>query len=104
MLTSTQTSPQERNIALTKAFGNWVAAQKPLMEETKNTGKIQKEPVYIERPDGTIIRTKHPRLEIRVLDANCTPKQLEHALRMAYEWKKHQNRMPHDNQEYQTEK
>lgn len=96
------------------------------MEETKNKDKIQKEPVFIERPDGTIIRTKHPRLEItckaseelqarlktmpsrsrdwdivqiRVLDANCTRKQLEHALRMAYEWLKHQNKISHDSQE-----
>jgi len=69
------------------------------MEETKNKDKIQKEPVFIERPDGTIIRTKHPRLQIRVLDANCTRKQLEHALRMAYEWLKHQNKISHDSQE-----
>ena len=69
------------------------------MEETKNKDKIQKEPVFIERPDGTIIRTKHPRLQIRVLDANCTRKQLEHALRMAYEWLKHQNIISHDSQE-----
>lgn len=100
------------------------------MEETKNKAKIQKEPVFIARPDGTIIRTKHPRLEItckaseelqarlktmpsrsrywdivkiRVLDANCTRKQLEHALRMAYEWLKHQNKISHDNHEKPTE-
>lgn len=66
------------------------------MEESKNKGNIQKEPVFIERPDKTIIRTKHPRLEIRVLDANCTRKQLEHALRMAYEWLKHQNKISHE--------
>ena len=66
------------------------------MEEKKNKNNVQKEPVYVERPDGTIIRTKHPRLEIRVLDANCTRKQLEHALRMAYEWMKHQNRIPEE--------
>ncbi len=65
------------------------------MEENK-TENTQKEPVYVEKPDKTIVRTKHPRLEIRVLDANCTRKQLEHALRMAYEWVKHQNRIPHD--------
>ena len=59
--------------------------------EEKKTEKVQKEPVYVERPDKTIVRTKHPRLEIRVLDADCTRKQLEHALRMAYEWMKHQN-------------
>ena len=73
------------------------------MEETKNKAKIQKEPVFIERPDGTIIRTKHPRLQIRVLDANCTRKQLEHALRMAYEWLKHQNKISHDSQEDSVE-
>ena len=61
------------------------------MEETKKSEKKQKQPVYVEKPDKTIIRTKHPRLEIRVLDADCTRKQLEHALRMAYEWLKHQN-------------
>jgi hypothetical protein len=55
------------------------------MEETK---KI-KEPVYVERPDKTIVRMKHPRLEIRVLDADCTRKQLEHALSMVYEWVRH---------------
>lgn len=64
--------------------------------EEKKTENTQKEPVYVEKPDKTIIRTKHPRLEIRVLDANCTRKQLEHALRMAYEWVKHQNRISHD--------
>ena len=69
------------------------------MEETKKKDNVQKEPVYIERPDRTIIRTKHPRLEIRVLDANCTRKQLEHALRMAYEWMKHQNKISHDTHE-----
>ena len=73
------------------------------MDETKKKDKIQKEPVFIERPDRTIIRTKHPRLEIRVLDANCTRKQLEHALRMAYEWMKHQNKIYHDNHEKPTE-
>ena len=73
------------------------------MEETKKTDKIKKKPVYVERPDGTIIRTKHPRLEIRVLDANCTRKQLEHALRMAYEWMKHQNRVPQENHKLQKE-
>ena len=73
------------------------------MEETKKKDKIQKEPVFIERPDRTIIRTKHPRLEIRVLDANCTRKQLEHALRMAYEWLKHQNKISRDSQEEQIE-
>lgn len=73
------------------------------MEETKNKDKIQKEPVFVERPDGTIIRTKHPRLQIRVLDANCTRKQLEHALRMAYEWLKHQNKISHDSQEDSVE-
>lgn len=56
------------------------------MEEKNKKDKFQKEPVYVERPDKTIVRTKHPRLEIRVLDANCTHRQLEHALRMAYEW------------------
>ena len=59
------------------------------MEEVKRT-EIN-EPVYVERPDKTIARTKHPRLEIRVLDDDSTRKQLEHALRMAYEWVKHQN-------------
>ena len=73
------------------------------MDETKKKDKIQKEPVFIERPDRTIIRTKHPRLEIRVLDANCTRKQLEHALRMAYEWLKHQNKISRDSQEEQIE-
>ena len=73
------------------------------MEETKKTDKIKKKPVYVERPDGTIIRTKHPRLEIRVLDANCTRKQLEHALRMAYEWMKHQNRIALDIHGQKTE-
>lgn len=93
------------------------------MEEIKKTETTQKEPVYVEKPDKTIVRTKHPRLEItceasaefqarmktmpsrnrdwdtvqiRVLDADCTRKQLEHALRMAYEWVKHQNRISHD--------
>lgn len=66
------------------------------MEETKESHNIQKEPVYVEKPDKTIVRTKHPRLEIRVLDADCTRKQLEHALRMAYEWVKHQNHLPKD--------
>lgn len=61
------------------------------MEESKKTTVKHKEPVYVEKADKTIIRTKHPRLEIRVLDADCTRKQLEHALRMAYEWMKHQN-------------
>ena len=69
------------------------------MEETNNEEKFQKKPVFVERPDKTIIRTKHPRLEIRVLDANCTRKQLEHALRMAYEWMKHQNKISHNNHE-----
>ena len=64
------------------------------MEESKKTDIKQKEPVYVEKADKTIIRTKHPRLEIRVLDADCTRKQLEHALRMAYEWMKHQNHIP----------
>ena len=73
------------------------------MEETNNDDKFQKKPVFVERPDKTIIRTKHPRLEIRVLDANCTRKQLEHALRMAYEWMKHQNKISHDNHEKPTE-
>jgi len=73
------------------------------MEDIKNTDNSQKEPVYVERSDKTIIRTKHPRLEIRVLDANCTRKQLEHALRMAYEWMKHQNKISHGNRENQTE-
>ena len=66
------------------------------MEETKKTETTQKEPVYVEKPDKTIVRTKHPRLIIQVLDADCTRKQLEHALRMAYEWVKHQNRISHD--------
>lgn len=93
------------------------------MEETKKSEIKQKQPVYVERPDKTIVRTKHPRLEItckaseefqvrlktnpspsrdwdiiqiRVLDADCTRKQLEHALRMAYEWLKHQNKIPEE--------
>ena len=66
------------------------------MEETKKTESKLKQPVYVEKPDKTIIRTKHPRLEIRVLDADCTRKQLEHALRMAYEWLKHQNNLPEE--------
>ena len=88
--------------------------------EEKKTENTQKEPVYVEKPDKTMVRTKHPRLEItceasaefqarmktmpirsrdwdsvqiRVLDADCTRKQLEHALRMAYEWLKHQNKL-----------
>jgi hypothetical protein len=73
------------------------------MEEAKKTENNQKEPVYVERADKTIVRTKHPRLEIRVLDANCTRKQLEHALRMAYEWMKHQNKISHDSHENLTE-
>ena len=91
------------------------------MEEIQERNNKRKEPVFIEKPDKTIIRTKHPRLEItckasaefqtrlktmpshsldwdivqiQVLDADCTRKQLEHALRMAYEWVKHQNRIP----------
>jgi len=71
----------------------------PHMEETKKTDVKQKEPVYVEKADKTIVRTKHPRLEIRVLDADCTRKQLEHALRMAYEWIKHQNHIPESSQE-----
>lgn len=93
------------------------------MEETKKSEIKQKQPVYVEKPDKTIVRTKHPRLEItckasaefqarlktlpsrtrdwdiiqiRVLDADCTRKQLEHALRMAYEWVKHQNSISQD--------
>ncbi len=73
------------------------------MEEAKKTENNQKEPVYVERADKTIVRTKHPRLEIRVLDANCTRKQLEHALRMAYEWMKHQNKISHDSHANLTE-
>ena len=46
-------------------------------------------PVFEEKEDHTIVRLKHPRLEIKVLDADCTPKQLERALRSAYEWVKH---------------
>lgn len=59
------------------------------MEEVKRIKDKLKEPVYIEKADKIIIRTKYPRLEIRVHDADCTRKQLEHALRMAYEWVKH---------------
>lgn len=73
------------------------------MEEATKTEKIKKEPVYVERADKTIVRTKHPRLEIRVLDADCTRKQLEHALRMAYEWMKHQNKISHDALDQMTE-
>ena len=68
-----------------------MADECPQMEEVQRTESKIKEPVYVERPDKTIVRMKHPRLEIRVLDADCTRKQLEHALRMAYEWVKHQN-------------
>ena len=46
-------------------------------------------PIFEEKEDHTIVRLKHPRLEIKVLDADCTPKQLERALRSAYEWLKH---------------
>ena len=87
------------------------------MEEATKTVGIKKEPIYIERPDKTIVRTKHPRLEItckaspefqarlktqpnpsrdwdivqiKVVDSDCTRKQLEHALMMTYEWVKHQ--------------
>lgn len=74
------------------------------MEEATKTEKIKKEPVYVERADKTIVRTKHPRLEIRVLDADCTRKQLEHALRMAFEWVKHQNNISNDTLEHLTEK
>jgi len=73
------------------------------MEETKKTENKLKQPVYVEKPDKTIIRTKHPRLEIRVLDADCTRKQLEHALRMAYEWLKHQNKLPDEERECNTD-
>lgn len=73
------------------------------MEEATKTEKIKKEPVYVERADKTIVRTKHPRLEIRVLDADCTRNQLEHALRMAYEWMKHQNKISHDALDQMTE-
>ena len=66
------------------------------MEEATKTERIKKEPVYVERPDKTIVRTKHPRLEIKVLDADCTRKQLEHALRMAYEWVKHKNHVQNE--------
>lgn len=96
------------------------------MEEQKKSDKLSKEPVYVEKPDKTIVRTKHPRLQItykasaelqtrlktmpsrscdwdiiqiRVLDADCTRKQLEHALRMTYEWVKHQNRIPDEESE-----
>lgn len=48
-----------------------------------------KEHVFEEKEDHTIIRLKRPRLEIKVLDADCTPKELERALRSAYEWVKH---------------
>ena len=99
------------------------------MENKKESDKKSKEPVYVEKPDNTIIRTKHPRLEItckaseefqarlktmqnptrdwdiiqiQVLDSDCTPKQLEHALRMAYEWLKHQNRIPEEEHEKMT--
>jgi hypothetical protein len=47
------------------------------------------QPVFEEREDHTIVRLKYPRLEIKVLDMDCTPKQLERALRSAYEWLKH---------------
>ena len=73
------------------------------MEDKNKIDNIQKEPVYVERPDKTIVRTKHPRLEIRVLDADCTRKQLEHALRMAYEWVKHQNKISQDIHDQMTE-
>lgn len=73
------------------------------MEETKKTENKLKQPVYVEKPDKTIIRTKHPRLEIRVLDADCTRKQLEHALRMAYEWLKHQNNLPDEEKDSNKE-
>jgi hypothetical protein len=48
-----------------------------------------KQYVFEERGNDTIVRLKRPRLEIKVLDADCTPKELEHALRSAYEWVKH---------------
>ena len=73
------------------------------MEEIPKKDNKRKEPVYVEKPDKTIIRTKHPRLEIRVLDADCTRKQLEHALRMAYEWIKHQNKKQDDERENNKE-
>lgn len=48
-----------------------------------------KQPVFEEREDHTIVRLKHPRLTIKVEDADCTSKELERALRSAYEWVKH---------------
>lgn len=46
-------------------------------------------PVFEEKEDHTIVRLKYPRLELRVRDTECTPKQLEHAVRAMYEWLKH---------------
>ena len=74
------------------------------MEETKKTHVKKKEPVYVEKADKTIVRTKHPRLEIRVLEADYTLKQLEHALRMTYEWVIHQNHISDAEKENITEK
>ena len=42
-------------------------------------------------------------VQIRVQDADCTRKQLEHALRMAYEWVKHQNAIKKEKQDGETE-
>ena len=41
-----------------------------------------KSPVFEEKEDHSIQRLKYPRLELNVLDKDCTPKQLEHAVRL----------------------
>lgn len=48
-----------------------------------------KSPVFEEKEDHTILRLKYPRLELKVQDTDCTPKQLEHAVRAMYEWVRH---------------
>ena len=48
-----------------------------------------KSPVFEEKEDHSIQRLKYPCLEFNVLDKDCTPKQLEHAVRAMYEWLKH---------------
>jgi hypothetical protein len=43
-----------------------------------------KSPVFEEKEDHAIVRLKYPRLEIKALDTDCTPKQLEYAVRALY--------------------
>lgn len=96
------------------------------MEETKRIDKKTKEPVYVEKPDKTIIRTKHPRIEITCKASEEFQTRLKTmpsrshdgdivqirvwmltvcacTFRMAYEWVKHQNRIPDEEREHDIE-